>query len=72
MSDLRQFTLDFFEQFSAHLDASNGNGVLVTLTPELAAHFGKPQLNLAFSTAETSVYHDLVVYGSRTFDAIMA
>lgn len=72
MTDIRQFTLDFFRLFGAQLDQSQNNGVLVTLTPELAEHFGKPQLNLAFSTAEASVYHDLVVYGSRTFDAIMA
>lgn len=75
---LKQFALDFFQQFGAEIDADGGNGapflngVRVKLTPELAAHFGKPQLNLVFSAAEASVYHDLVVYGSRTFDGIMA
>ncbi|MBN1888640.1 MAG: hypothetical protein JW850_11640 [Thermoflexales bacterium] len=75
---LRQFTLDFFQQFGAEIEADSGkgapflNGVRVKLTPELAAHFGKPYLHLVFSAAEASVYHDLIVYGSRTFDGIMA
>lgn len=70
-SPQRQVALEFFRLFGAAIQ-TNGSAVTVELTPDLAAHFGKPTLSLVFSTAELSPYHDLVAYGSRVFDRMMA
>jgi hypothetical protein len=71
-SPLRQLALEFFRLFGADVHANGSGPITVALTPELAAHFGKPALSLVFSTAELSPYHDLVAYGSRVFDRMMA
>jgi len=71
-SPLRQLALEFFRLFGAAVQANGSGPITVALTPDLAAHFGKPTLSLVFSTAELSPYHDLVAYGSRVFDRMMA
>ncbi len=72
-SPMRQLALDFFRMFGATAHANGNKGpVTVELTPALEAHFGKPALSLVFSTAELSPYHDLVAYGSRVFDRMVA
>jgi len=70
-SPLRQLALEFFHLFGADVQANGSSPITVALTPDLAAHFGKPALSLVFSTAELSPYHDLVAYGSRVFDRMM-
>ncbi len=72
---LREFTLAFFRNFGAQIqrqDQRRNGAVLVTLPPELAEHFGKPQLLLVFQNAEVTSETDLVAYGSRVFDRMVA
>lgn len=73
--DLSSFTLGFFEFFGAEIQPSNGGGensFQISLPPELADHFAKPVLNLVFRNAEVTSDTDLVAYGSRVFDRMMA
>jgi hypothetical protein len=72
---LREFTLSFFEEFGAQILPSNDDGddpIVVILPLDLEKHFGKRQLNLVFQNAEVTSETDLVAYGSRVFDRIMA
>ncbi len=73
--DLGQFTLAFFNFFGAEIrpQGRKKQGPLsIQLTPELSAHFGKPALNLCFQQAEIAAGQDLVAYGSRVFDRMLA
>lgn len=72
LSDLRRLTGDFFTLFGAHTCDDGDEGLQVRLPPDLAAHFGKDRLYLVFSADDLSPYEDLVVYGSRIFDRMMA
>jgi hypothetical protein len=72
LSDLRRLTGDFFTLFGAHARDDGDEGLQVRLPPDLAAHFGKDRLYLVFSADDLSPYEDLVVYGSRIFDRMMA
>ncbi len=72
---LREFALAFFRSFGAQIqrqDRRRNGAVLVTLPPELAEHFGKPQLHLVFQNAEVTSETDLMAYGSRVFDRMVA
>lgn len=72
--DLYAFTLGFFEFFGAQLTHVNGkqpSSVQVQLTPDLAGHFGRSELQLCFQQAALSHGQDLVTHGSRVFDRIM-
>ncbi len=71
-SDLQTLACDFFTLFGAHVRDDGDGGLKVRLPPDLAAHFGKDRLYLVFSAADLSPYEDLVVYGSRVFDRMMA
>jgi hypothetical protein len=72
---LRAFAQAFFSQFGAQL-TTHPDELVVDLPPELASHFGKNRLYLVFPTAqgrgELSPHKDLLVYGSRTLDAMLA
>lgn len=71
--NLRDFTVAFFQTFGAECREQNGSGsVTVDLSPDLAEHFGKPALDLVFQNAEVTSETDLVAYGSRVFDRMMA
>ena len=69
---MRTLARDFFTLFGAHVRDAGDGEVEVHLPPDLAAHFGKERLYLVFSTTELSPYEDLVVYGSRVFEDMMA
>lgn len=74
-SELADFTLAFFEFFGADIQrdpAGKAQRIQVILPPELAESFTKPVLNLVFKNAETTSDTDLVAYGSRVFDRMMA
>ncbi|RME62058.1 MAG: hypothetical protein D6790_06925, partial [Caldilineae bacterium] len=72
-SKLRAFTQSFFETYGATVRPySRAGGLTVELPPELAQHFGKPTLHLVFENSEVTSLTDLVAYGSRVFDQIMA
>jgi hypothetical protein len=73
--DLRQFTIDFFGMFQAQvspLDSRRQDALHVALPQELADHFGKPELKLAFHHVEQGGELELVAHGSRTFDRMLA
>jgi hypothetical protein len=73
--DLSQFTLAFFNFFGAEVRPQNRkkhSSLSIQLTSELTEHFGKPALNLCFQQAEIAPGQDLVVYGSRIFDRMLA
>ncbi len=73
--DLRRFTLDFFAFFGATVrqaDAPVAGCLLVELDEKLAAHFGKPALQLCFHHADAAAGYDLVAHGSRMFDRMLA
>jgi hypothetical protein len=73
---LRTFAEAFFTQFEAQIEASPDE-LIIDLPPRLVGHFGKPRLYLVFPTAQgtprvLSPHEDLLVYGSRTFDLMLA
>ncbi|MCB0195477.1 MAG: hypothetical protein KDJ65_26245 [Anaerolineae bacterium] len=74
---IRTFAETFFTHFGAQLQ-SKDDELIVSLTPELAEAFGKPKLYLVFPTGrdgeprDLSPHEDLLVYGSRTFDQMLA
>ena len=72
---LRAFAQAFFSHFGAQITA-HPDELVVDLPPELASHFGKNRLYLVFPTAqgrgELSPHEDLLMYGSRTLDAMLA
>ncbi|MCX6043733.1 MAG: hypothetical protein NT075_01370 [Chloroflexi bacterium] len=73
--DLGQFTLAFFSFFGAEIRPQSRKKqapLSIELTPELSEHFGKPLLNLCFQQAELAPGQDLVAYGSRIFDRMLA
>ncbi len=69
---LHDLALDAFGLFGARVSPVRHGALHVALTPELTEHFGKPDLQLVFSAAHVSPYHDLMAYGSRAFDRLMA
>jgi hypothetical protein len=72
---LRDFALSFFETFDApvkRLDRRKQGALLVELPEQMAAHFGREELRLVFQNAEATSESDLVAYGSRVFDQMMA
>ncbi len=75
-SALRAFAEAFFTQFEAQIETSPAE-LVIDLPPRLADHFGKPRLYLVFPGAQDaprdlSPHEDLLVYGSRTFDLMLA
>jgi hypothetical protein len=73
--DLPQFTADFFTIFGARVDLpqqKQRKPLAVQLTPELAAHFDCPALQLVFHQGELAAGLDLVAPGSRIFDRMLA
>lgn len=68
---LHDLALDAFGLFGAKVVPARQGALHVTLTPDLAEHFGKPDLQLVFSAAHVSPFHDLMAYGSRAFDRLM-
>ncbi len=75
MSDVRAFAEAFFAHFGARAFPLDDN-LVVDLPPDLTAAFGKERLYLVFADdgvrRELSPVEDLVVYGSRTFDRMLA
>ncbi|MCC9076050.1 hypothetical protein FKZ61_007995 [Litorilinea aerophila] len=74
-ADLYQFTVDFFTFFGAQvrrLDRSRQGPLQVQLPPEMAEHFGRSELRLAFRHVEDATAYDLVAHGSRLFDRMLA
>jgi hypothetical protein len=72
---LRDFTVSFFETFGApikRLDRRKQGALRVELPEPMAVHFGRKELRLVFQNAEASSETDLVAYGSRIFDQMMA
>ena len=67
--------MDFFTLFGAPVTlngARKGDQTLrVQLTPELAEHFGREQLQLYFHGSEPQEGQELVAHGSRTFDRML-
>lgn len=74
---IRAFAEAFFTHFGAQLQP-HGDELIVTLPPELVEAFGKPKLYLVFPAGrdgeprDLSPNEDLLVYGSRTFDQMLA
>jgi hypothetical protein len=75
VSDVRAFAEAFFAHFGARAFPLDDN-LVVDLPPDLVAAFGKERLYLVFADdgvrRELSPVEDLVVYGSRTFDRMLA
>src|SRR4051812_39057277 len=72
--DLRQFTIDYFTFFNAPvttLDKRKQGPLGVTLPPDLAEHFGKPELKLGFHQVTAGGELELVAHGSRLFDRML-
>jgi hypothetical protein len=70
---LQEFTLYFFRTFGAQIIPRDTDSTIwVDLPEKLAIHFGKPGLHLTFQSGETTSGMDLVAYGSRLFDQMMA
>ena len=73
--DLRRFTLDFFSAFGSAatpLNETRHSPLRVVLGNEPAAHFGRSELLLRFQQGEGADGHELVAYGSRIFDQMIA
>ena len=73
---MRAFAETFFKHFEAQVYPRD-NELVVDLPPDLADIFGKPRLYLVFPVGdgtmrELSPTEDLLVYGSRTFDQMLA
>jgi hypothetical protein len=69
---MREFARDFSTAFGAEVEPANGDELFIRLPPNLAQHFGKTELHLVFSAVEMSPYEDLVAYGSRMFEQMVA
>jgi hypothetical protein len=72
---LLNFTTDFFKLFGAAVTPGgppHAPALAVDLPPDLAEHFGRPQLALYFHGAEPGPGQELVAHGSRTFDRMLA
>lgn len=71
---LYHFTRAFFTRFGATVDQAQlgpADALTVQLSPELAAHFDTPQLELCFH--QTDAHHgELVAFGSRIYDQMLA
>jgi len=73
--DIHRFTWDFFQLFGAtvkSVDQQRHGALHVALTADLATHFGKDKLLLAFQHVDAGCDQELVAYGSRVFDQMMA
>lgn len=74
---MKTFATSFFSHFGAKALPSETD-ILVVLPPDLEQVFGKPRLYLTFANEdpaqprELSPNEDLLVYGSRTFDRMLA
>ncbi len=74
---MKTFAASFFTHFGAQVLPSETD-ILVILPPELERVFGKPRLYLIFANEnpaqprQLSPNEDLLVYGSRTFDRMLA
>jgi hypothetical protein len=74
---MRAFAQTFFTRFGAEVYPGRED-VLVDLPPELAEAFSKPRLYLTFADEmasqerELSPTEDILAYGSRTFDQMLA
>ncbi len=73
---MKSFARTFFTHFGANIEEQRDEWV-VELPPELVETFGKPRLYLVFpqpggEARELSPTEDLLVYGSRTFDQMLA
>jgi hypothetical protein len=73
---MRSFAEKFFTHFGAQLHPQDDE-LIVDLPPDLVDVFGQPRLYLVFPTGdgamrELSPTEDLLVYGSRTFDQMLA
>lgn len=73
---MKSFADTFFRTFGATI-TPDGEEWVVDLPPALAEHFGRARLYLVFSQAGAeprplSPTEDLLVYGSRTFDRMLA
>ena len=68
---MRDFAWDYFSRLGATLPAEPGEEWEVVLPPPLAERFGRPALHLVFDAELLSPNEDLVVFGSRTFDAML-
>ncbi len=78
MPTMKSFAENFFSSFGARFQPQ-GDEWVVDLPPDLAEAFGKSRLYLVFPPApgqgemrELSPTEDLLVYGSRTFDQMLA
>lgn len=75
MSEVRAFAEAFFSHFGARTFPLEDE-LVVDLPPELATVFGKPRLYLVFAgdgaARPLSPAEDLVVYGSRVLDQMLA
>jgi len=74
--DIQAFARTFFTYFGAQITAHPDEWT-VDLPPRLADHFGKDRLYLVFprtegQARELSPHEDLLVYGSRTLDRMLA
>lgn len=71
--NLYDFALSFFHTFGGSVTPRPGDGSLwVDLPDGLAEHFGKPALHLVFHNSESTSKTDLVAFGSRIFDQMLA
>jgi hypothetical protein len=73
---MKPFAQNFFTHFNARIEPQD-NEWMIDLPTELAEVFGKPRLYLVFpggegTLRELSPHEDLLVYGSRTFDQMLA
>ncbi len=74
MPSMKSFAKAFFTSFGARLQAQ-GDEWIVDLPPNLVDIFDKPRLYLVFpqeEARELSPTEDLLVYGSRTFEQMLA
>lgn len=70
---LYDFAVNFFRTFGGSVTPREKDGSLwVDLPDGLSDHFGKPALHLVFQNSESTAQTDLVAYGSRVFDRMMA
>ena len=72
--DLRAFTIDYFTFFNAPvrpLDKRKQGPLAIDLPPDLADHFGKPELRVGFHDVTPGGDLELVAHGSRLFDRML-
>ena len=76
---MKAFVEAYFKRFGAKVQPHDQfpNELIVDLPPDLAQYFNKPRLYLVFpqpggDPPDLSPHEDLVVYGSRTFDEMLA